>query len=290
MIHRLIRLAAGSSSAAISALGAEPQSWNVAGHELLWSGDPAFWPQVSPILFPVVGWTRNGEMRIKGKTYPLGLHGFAARQEFEVLGQAADRASFRLRHNEETRALYPFEFELLVEYRLAETSLEAAFTVRNPGIEPLPYALGLHPGFAWPFAGGRAEAHRIVFAGEVSPLVPVIAPGGLISARRREVPLEDGRTLRLAGDLFAREALLLPRCGRDAASLRERRADKRSRSRTRHFRISPCGRSPALPISASSPGPAMAIRKVSRGISSRSRRCGSCRPAQASGTACAMPG
>ncbi len=62
----LIRLATATSSAAIAPLGAEPQSWRIAGRELLWSGDPAFWPQHSPILFPVVGWTRNGEMRIKG--------------------------------------------------------------------------------------------------------------------------------------------------------------------------------------------------------------------------------
>jgi galactose mutarotase-like enzyme len=210
----IVRLATVSSSAAISRLGAEPQSWIVGGRELLWSGDPAFWPQRSPILFPVVGWTRNGKMRIKGGTYPLGLHGFAARQEFELERQSSTEASFRLRDNEATRALYPFGFELNVDYRLSETSLEAVSTVRNPGTEPMPYALGLHPGFAWPFAGGRAEQHSIAFADDVSPLVPVIAPGGLISERRREVPLEGKRILRLTPDLFAKEAL----CFLDAAT------------------------------------------------------------------------
>ena len=28
--------------------------------DLLWPGDPAIWSQISPILFPVVGWTRDG--------------------------------------------------------------------------------------------------------------------------------------------------------------------------------------------------------------------------------------
>jgi galactose mutarotase-like enzyme len=207
MTTPLIRLATATSSAAIAPQGAEPQSWRIAGRELLWSGDPAFWPQHSPILFPVVGWTRNGEMRIKGKTYPLGLHGFAAREEFELLRQAPDEASFRLRDNAATRALFPFGFELAADYRLAETSFAAAFSVRNPGPEPLPYALGLHPGFVWPLGEAPPAQHRIVFAGPVSPLVPVIAPGGLISERRREIRLEGGRILRLAPDLFAGEAL-----------------------------------------------------------------------------------
>jgi galactose mutarotase-like enzyme len=200
-----IRLANPSASVEISRLGAEPQSWRVGGTELLWDGDPAFWAQRSPILFPVVGWTRNNRMRIKGKTYPLGLHGFAAQQEFELVRQAPEEASFRLRDNEATRALYPFAFELTVTYRLSGTGFAAEFSVSNPGAEPMPYALGLHPGFVWPFAEGRVEEHSVAFSTNVSPLVPVIMPGGLFSQQRRKVPL-DGRVLRLSPALFANEA------------------------------------------------------------------------------------
>jgi len=211
----MIDLATTASSAKISTVGAEPRSWEVAGHELLWSGAPDFWPQISPILFPVVGWTRNGRMRAKGETFPLGLHGFAAGEEFEITRQGADQVGLRLADNARTRALYPFAFELCVEYRLSEKAFEAAFTVRNPGTEPLPYALGLHPGFAWPLWEGRQEEHVLAFAGDVSPLVPVIAAGGLISERRRSVPLE-GRILGLSPGLFANEAL----CFLDANSAR----------------------------------------------------------------------
>ncbi|MBV8183229.1 MAG: aldose 1-epimerase family protein, partial [Hyphomicrobiales bacterium] len=58
-----VDLANGSARATISTLGAEPQGWEVDGHSLIWPGDPAWWAKQSPILFPVVGWTRNGEMR-----------------------------------------------------------------------------------------------------------------------------------------------------------------------------------------------------------------------------------
>jgi galactose mutarotase-like enzyme len=67
------------------------------------------------------------------------------------------------------------------------------------------YAVGLHPGFRWPLAGSQAE-HAIVFESPERPDVPVIAPGGLFSARRRPVPLA-GKVLRLTPDLLAAEAL-----------------------------------------------------------------------------------
>jgi galactose mutarotase-like enzyme len=209
----LVVLASGSARAAISTLGAEPRDWSVDGNPLIWPGDPSWWPKQSPILFPVVGWTRNGEMRIKGKRYPLGLHGFASTQAFEIASRTQESVRMQLRDNAATRALYPFAFGLEVLYTLSPTSLAAKFTVHNEGAEAMPYALGLHPGFAFPLAGGAPQAHEVVFDKRVSPQVPRIAPGGLIARASRKVPLENGK-LRLAPELFANDAL----CFLDAAS------------------------------------------------------------------------
>ena len=60
------------------------EAWRVAGRDLLWPGDPAIWSDISPILYPVVGWTRDGEERVDGVRYPLGLHGFARFETFAV--------------------------------------------------------------------------------------------------------------------------------------------------------------------------------------------------------------
>lgn len=209
----LVELANGSARATISTLGAEPQGWQVDGNSLIWPGDPAWWGKQSPVLFPVVGWTRNGEVRIKGKRYPLGLHGFASTQEFQITERSPESLRMRLADNAATRALYPFAFMLEVEYTLSPTSLGANFTVHNPGAEAMPYALGLHPGFVFPMAGGSPTGHEVVFDAGVSPQVPRIAPGGLIARATREVPLENGR-LRLAPELFLNDAL----CFLDAAS------------------------------------------------------------------------
>ncbi len=185
--------------------GAEPLAWSVGDLDLLWRADPAVWAQTAPILFPVVGWTRNGEIRHHGRSYPLGLHGFAAARTFAPVEQGEDFARLRLAADDETRALYPFEFRLDAIYRLEENALVWALEATNLGDAPMPYALGLHPGFRWPLAGSN-KPHAFVFDAPERAAVPVIAPGGLFSTERRPIPLE-GRRLALTPELMAQEAL-----------------------------------------------------------------------------------
>ncbi len=213
MNRDFIELRAGAAQALISPQGAEWRGWSVGDRELLWAPDGIHWDRTAPILVPVCGWTRGGVARVAGDTYPLGLHGFAMGERFEVVSQGADHVTLRLTQSAATLAQYPFPFTLDVTYRLAGAALEVTGLVRNTGDAPMPYAFGLHPGFRWPLAGGDKAAHRLVFDAAERAQVPVIAPGGLFSQQMRPVPL-DGRMLALNDDLFAREAL----CFLDAAS------------------------------------------------------------------------
>ena len=208
-----IELTCGASRARVSALGAEWLAWSVDGHELLWAPDGVHWDRTAPVLFPVCGWTRGCVARVGGETFPLGLHGFAMGERFEVVGQRADQVTLRLTQSAATLAQYPFPFTLEVTYRLDASGIEVSGLIRNPGDASMPYAFGLHPGFRWPLAGGDKADYRLVFNAPERAEVPVIAPGGLFSAQMRPVPIE-GRRLRLDGALFAREAL----CFLDAAS------------------------------------------------------------------------
>ncbi len=85
-------LRAGPARASIARRGAECREWSIGGMDLLWPGDPAVWPGVAPILFPVVGWTRNGQVRVRESIFQLGLHGFASDAEFEVVQTENDNA------------------------------------------------------------------------------------------------------------------------------------------------------------------------------------------------------
>ena len=186
----------------VARIGAQARSWRVGEVELLWPGDPASWPDTSPILFPIVGWTRDGA-RVAGRRYDLGLHGFARELSFAVEAQSAGFARFVARDDDATRAVYPFGFMLAVEYRLSAETLEIALEVANFGAEAMPYACGLHPGFNWPTPRDGA---LVRFAEPERAEVPVIAPGGLFSDQTRPVPLID-RTLPLDDALLAREAV-----------------------------------------------------------------------------------
>jgi galactose mutarotase-like enzyme len=206
-----ITLTHGDAQATVALLGAEARQWRVAGRDLLWPGDPAIWPDISPILYPVVGWTRNGEERVDGVTYPLGLHGFARFETFAVETSTPDFARLTLSDNANTRAIYPFAFALAVEYRLTADALAIAIEVANPGERRAPYACGLHPGFRWPLGAAGREGALVQFEKSERPEVPELAPGGLLRASTRPVPL-CGRNLPLSDALFEHDALCFLNC------------------------------------------------------------------------------
>ncbi len=205
-----IALASGTAKAEIALLGAEARRWAVGGRDLLWPGDPAIWSEISPILYPVVGWTRDGA-RVDGRRYALGLHGFARFEPFRVEASGRDFVRLTIGDTERTRALYPFAFALALEYRLTEDSLAATIEVANPGDRAAPYACGLHPGFRWPLGDGGRDGAFVRFEKAETPEVARIAPGGLIGSGRRAVPLA-GRDLPLSDALFADEAVCFLNC------------------------------------------------------------------------------
>ena len=202
----IICLAATGDRAELRLAGGELVAWRVANRNLLWMTDPAIWPRTSPMLFPIVGRARNGEISIDGRKYPMGIHGFAATSRFVPVSQSQDSTCLRLTDDAVTRASFPFSFQLDVTYRLASRQLGVAFAVTNTGDAPLPYALGWHPGFAWPFSSGRRDDYAIAFERPERPEVPVITADGLFSGSRRHIPLA-GRDLPLSESLMSKEAL-----------------------------------------------------------------------------------
>jgi galactose mutarotase-like enzyme len=209
-----VSLVSGDARLSVAIAGAEARAWSVGGVDLLWPGDPAIWPEISPILFPVVGWTRDGA-RVAVRHYDLGLHGFARRMSFEVERQTLDFVRLVARDDAATRAVYPFAFALAAEYRLAGSQLQITVEAQNLSDSKMPYACGLHPGFNWPFGGAARAGARVRFGAAESGDIPVIAPGGLIGAETRRLPLEGGKLLALDDEtLFARDAL----CFLDPAS------------------------------------------------------------------------
>lgn len=136
--------------------------------ERLWDADPAVWNRHAPLLFPFVGRVIDGVYRIGDKEYPMtSQHGFARDMEFECVAATQYFVTHRLTATEETKKIYPYDFELLVTHSLdAENPrmLRVDWEVKNNGTEVMYYSIGAHPGFMIP-EGEKKEDYYIEFPG-----------------------------------------------------------------------------------------------------------------------------
>jgi len=137
------------------------------GFEHLWVGDPQYWREHAPVLFPIVGALRDNRTQIGGEWYSMNRHGFAKASQFTLVEEGKDRLAYCLTADAETEKRYPFQFALTVAYTLTENGYETAFTVENTGDKPMPYAIGGHPGFNIPVDELRARL------AEIDPARPV---------------------------------------------------------------------------------------------------------------------
>jgi len=135
-------------TATINTLGAELISLVKNNKNYIWQVDETYWNKTSPILFPIVGRLKNDSYLFKGKKYQLPRHGFARNLEFSFDKKSDSQVIFELNETEETKAMYPFTFKLLVAYTLIGNELVMEYFVRNQSDEVLPFSIGAHPAFA----------------------------------------------------------------------------------------------------------------------------------------------
>lgn len=105
-----------------------------------------------PILFPVCGNLPNNAYTYKGQQYQLKQHGFArdlpwtVAESVEGLNDLLHLTLF-LNSNDQTRAVYPFDFQLTFTYQLKGNTLAIQQRFTNYSSEPIPFSIGLHPYF-----------------------------------------------------------------------------------------------------------------------------------------------
>lgn len=130
--------------------GAELQSLRKNGKEYLWQGDARYWGRRSPVLFPMVGRVWGDVYRHNGREFELGQHGFARDMDFTLISCTDSSLTYRLKSNESTLQLYPFDFTLDITYRIDGSTLEVSWSVTNDSTEVMPFQIGAHPAFMIP--------------------------------------------------------------------------------------------------------------------------------------------
>lgn len=117
------------------------------GKEFIWQGNPDIWYGQSPILFPIVGRLLDDKYRLNGVEYTMTKHGVVRKKPFELAGRTDDSITLKISDDEETLKMYPYHFELLVNYQLTEKGLKVTHTVINKNDTVMYFCFGAHPGF-----------------------------------------------------------------------------------------------------------------------------------------------
>lgn len=195
----MVELNNGILTVAISETGAEMHSIkDKNGLEFLWQGEQGRWSDHAPTLFPVVGRLREKFYTYKGEKYSLPIHGFAPKAVFTVENQSDSKVSFVLKDNEETRAMYPFNFTFTVTYEIVDSSVKVTYHVRNDGENEMYFAVGGHPGFNLPIAPkSDPNKYYFEFDEEVTPSAVGITSDGFITREREPFALIEGKKLPL---------------------------------------------------------------------------------------------
>ncbi len=193
-MHKTIyKISNGTLSAEIGSFGAQLCSLkDVNGKEYIWEANPDIWPKSAPIMFPICGGLKEDAFYHGGKRYDLPKHGFGCSYDYTLVEQTDSAVALKIVSTDETRAMYPFDFEFIVKFELIGGSLKVTYTTINTGTEALYHAPGGHEGYALPEG---IEEYDVVFD-EYENLMRSVIDGNLIEHKNEYVET-DGKKLHM---------------------------------------------------------------------------------------------
>ena len=193
----------------VSLRGAELQSISYKGMEYLWYGDKTYWADRAINLFPYIARLTRGTYIYDKKEYHMDIHGFIKSMDFDVESQNEDSVTLRVTSNETTLHQYPFEFVLRIIYSVLGNMLSVRYEVTNDSGRDMYFGIGGHPGFVVGASGESSfDDHYLEFCEPCSPQRITFSKDNFVNGER-EYPLEGGRIIRLAHNLFDDDALVL---------------------------------------------------------------------------------
>ena len=222
-----IEIKSNGRTAKLNTMGAELVSLkNNDQLEHLWQGDATYWASHSPVLFPCVGKSRDDMAIIYGEKCEMPRHGFPRKMEFELISQSADSAVFSLKANENTRKMYPLNFDLQIKYTLKNDTIEVCYIVHNLDEKEMYFGIGAHPGFNCPLVEGEAfEDYILEFEQEETADIAEIIPNGLRTGNR--IPyLKNQSVLPLKHSLFDKDVLIFDDLKSCAVSMKSKVSGK----------------------------------------------------------------
>ena len=198
--------------ALVSDTGAELISVTKNNNEFIWQADPAYWSSHAPILFPVCGRLLSGEYSYKGISYKMDSHGFAKKSDFILLEQSESHIVLSFSSNEETKKVYPFDFNLKASYSIEEEKLIARFEIKNQGNEVMPYMFGWHPGFNLGDKG-KIQDHSIYFDGKENVVWHKLQNGCFVNPYEYHYKLKSGKYFLSEEEIYSNDTIIFANAG-----------------------------------------------------------------------------
>jgi len=116
--------------------------------------DPNNYKKISgglPLIFPICGRLSRekkiGQYLYDHQIFNLNIHGFLHQLDSEILENKNNKLILKFKDDSQTRAQYPFRFEILLTYFLDKNKLICEQEYKNLGENPMPFYAGFHPYF-----------------------------------------------------------------------------------------------------------------------------------------------
>ncbi|MBQ7408372.1 MAG: aldose 1-epimerase family protein [Clostridia bacterium] len=161
----------------ISRVGAELHSVKYLNEQRLWTGDVSVWGGRAPVLFPVCGTLKDDRYIYNGKSYTLKHHGFARKSLFEITSLSATKAVFKMSSSEETKVVYPFDFDFFISYELIENSIKVGYKLINRSLSDMWFSIGSHESF---LLEGKLSDYSLIFEKKENFISKAVNKKGLI--------------------------------------------------------------------------------------------------------------
>lgn len=194
--------------------------------EYLWQFNPDIWERQAPLLFPIIGRLKDEEYEYKNKIYKIAIHGFANTTEFEVFDKKEDSITFLLKANEETLKVYPFKFELYINFALEGNKIVKNHLVKNLTDGDMYYEIGGHEGFNLAlFDDEKMEDYYFEFP-KMNKLETYTADSNvMMNKAKREVELNKSK-LFLHPSVFKNDALIMDEFATNQIKLENKKNDR----------------------------------------------------------------
>ena len=197
------------------------------GCEYMWGGDAKYWAGHAPILFPMICAATNGEIKVDGKKYKLGNHGFVRKTDFELVEANDAKAVFKLAYNDASLQMYPYQFELTIVYTLNGTKLKIEHQVKNTDGKDIYFQIGGHPGFNCPLDGKANFGDYYVEFEQYETLERFFLDGpNCMVPNKSEILVRNSKVLPLTHELFYEGALVFKNVKSKVVALKSKKTDR----------------------------------------------------------------